>query len=454
MDDIMDGNERVFIDTDGNQYYTSDTPLAEGGQGMVFLSRDKEIVVKISLEDLLPYEEYEKQLDENSGIFIHPNAGIARPIIKLEKPEKGYVMRFLDGGKAIGLLMKYKADDIDGILKEYNDHGGLKRRLLLLKDLAKTLWYVHRSGAVYGDISDKNVFISQMRSTIDLSADNAKIRLIDADNIRIGQLDGALYTPGYGAPEVVKGKPNTAESDMYSFALLAYTLLNINNPFDGNAASEECWDAEPVSMDDGESAEEGGKAFIYDRNDNSNYAGEGMLPWQFGLTEKLLGLFERAFSYRSRKSFIDRPAAAEWYNALSEAAEDLYYCRECDAHHYPGSTPHQGDYKGLYAFVDDLSPTDDGYQVTNRRRVVCEGVTPIIDAKIRAATLEDSTVVTLTPEAKGLVTIGLSSGYTVEMFESGHFTEKSTVSVKGTILVTNEQNPDEYATRITFKEEP
>jgi serine/threonine protein kinase len=426
----------------------------------VFLSNDKSIAIKTTLNEKQSYKDYEKQLEASSGIFINPRARIVRPIVKLEEPEKGYVMRFLEGGKTIGSLMEFKGSSVSEILNEYNASGGLKRRLLLLKDLAETLHYIHTAGAVYGDISDKNVYVSRMRAEKSfkdnpqdiqlLSADNTKIQLIDSDNLTIGHLDGCLFTPGYGAPEVVRKNPNTAQSDMYSFALLSYILLNINNPFDGVAQEDECWDAE-LSEVASESTEEGGKAFIYDRSDTSNHAGDGTLPWKFGLTENLLVLFEKAFGYKSRTKFTERPSAAEWFVALSQAVENVYYCKKCDAHHYPGCAPCKTEYKTYYAIVDDLSPEDEGYRVVGRRKVVLDGRTEIVDDKIRIAALKDIPVLDIEPQTSGFV-ISPCKGYEIAIFEGERkINDGNRVSADGIMLVTNTKISDEYAMRITFE---
>jgi len=451
----------TFTDVDGNRYNTPNEPMAEGGQGKVYLSSDREIVIKVTLNDKILYEEYGKALDKTSGIFIHPNAGLARPIVKLAEPDKGYVMRFLDGGKAIGSLMK--CEKAEKPLEAYHAGGGLKRRLLLLKDLAKTLFYIHGAGAVYGDISEKNVFISQMSNVKTMSSGDVKTWLIDADNISIGRFANPLYTPGFGAPEVVKcantggkdGRPNTAASDMYSFALLAYRLLNINDPFDGvGASSGDDWDAEPSdAAANDEPAEEGGKAFIYDRNDDSNRPGEGMLPWQFGLTKKLLGLFERAFSYKSRKRYEGRPTAAEWYTALCEAVGRTYYCKECKAHHYYDVKLHKDGYSGWSAKTEILTPTDDGYLTVSTYDIVLDGKTNIPDYKKLFSSLDEIAALTAEPTDKE-VKVSARKGYTHDVFdgEGRRKLERAAVVKSGdTVLITDMKTPDEFTARVTFR---
>ena len=450
MKEIKELYPRVFIDADGNRYNTKDEPIAEGGQGRIYLSSDREIVIKTVIDESLSYEDYEDMLDRTSGILIHPNAGIARPIVKLEKPQKGYVMKFLDGGQSIGSLMKFKSSNISEILEEYNAGGGLKRRLLILKDLAKTLYYIHAAGAVYGDISDKNVFISKVsRENVRLLTEHdVKTWLIDADNIRFERLDGALYTPGFGAPEVVKGQPNTAASDMYSFALLAYVLLNINNPFDGVSIEEDCWDAEPTEVTD-EPAEEGGKAFIYDRNDDSNQAGEGMLPWQFGLTEKMLGLFERVFSCKSRKTFLGRPTAAEWYVALSEAVQNTVYCKECNAHHYYNAFPCGGNFDGYLIKVEMLTPFEEDYRVAITFSVVLDGKTSILDGRKTISSLSDISMLSV-EVVENRVKLDASKGYTFEVFDAkGEKISKIDYSIGDTVFIIDNKIKNEYIAKIT-----
>ena len=82
---------------------------------------------------------------------------------------------------------------------------------------------------VYGDISPNNIFISE-------GIDGSSVWLIDADNIRFEITAGGsvVYTPKYGAPELVQGKDGgRPSSDCHAFAVVAFYLLSLIHPFVG-----------------------------------------------------------------------------------------------------------------------------------------------------------------------------------------------------------------------------
>ena len=66
--------------------------------------------------------------------------------------------------------------------------------------MAELLAAIHGRGLVYVDPSPHNVFVSE-------PADADEVRLIDVDNLRPATTPGrTVYTPGYGAPEIVQAR--------------------------------------------------------------------------------------------------------------------------------------------------------------------------------------------------------------------------------------------------------
>ncbi len=393
-----------FYDKDDNEY-TAEL-LSEGGQGKVYLTNDKKLAIKVSTKDE-DREAYLKRLNGILSVFADDSVHVAFPLIAL-RDECGYVMEFLEGGTDIGGML-ITSGKMSVILDKYNKTGGLKRRLLLLADLAKTLHGLHKYGWVYGDISDKNVFVSDLPysqiyeqgGNIDvnyaISESNTRISLIDADNIKQQrECKSAIYTPGFGAPEVAMNlRANSFNSDMYSFALLAYRLLNINGPFDGYEEDDEdwdCWDDDTVT---GEGAflsagERGDAAFIFDENNPSGGKTAGIIHYSFGCSEKLISLFRKTFSYESRKLLLPRrPSAMSWACALYEATDSLVYCPKCKAHHYYKTMPCGAVFKGVLAHIDYLTYVDGDYAVTDAGEVVSDGdLTSVYDRKTQRTDLK------------------------------------------------------------------
>ncbi|GAA8304958.1 hypothetical protein HpDR22_14190 [Helicobacter pylori] len=121
-------------------------------------------------------------------------------------------------------------------LSYYSQTQGLRSRLKILTHLAKLLFRLQSKGLVYGDLNLNNVFYK----------DNSAF-LIDADNVRYESEKAlcVIFTPNYGALEISQTSKNsdttnynTMLSDTFSFAIIAYELLNMVHPFDGNSAGD------------------------------------------------------------------------------------------------------------------------------------------------------------------------------------------------------------------------
>ena len=99
------------------------------------------------------------------------------------------------------------------------------------------------------------------------------------------------------APEVVKGEPNSIYSDRYSFALIAYQLLMMKDPFLGIAAIEyDSWEDNSESDDAFDVAVANGEvAWVWEKDDPSNRPEGGLDPNTF-LTKELVSLFEETLN--------------------------------------------------------------------------------------------------------------------------------------------------------------
>ena len=128
-------------------------------------------------------------------------------------------------------------------------YKGASRELIaeLFVQLARALDYIHALGLVHGDIKPSNVLVCDPESPD--SPPQAK--LIDfglARMLRGPEVDEAvatdedgiilLGTPGFSAPEKVKGHAADARSDIYSLAATVYSAVRGQRPFPGKTFKE------------------------------------------------------------------------------------------------------------------------------------------------------------------------------------------------------------------------
>lgn len=336
--------------------HIQDKVLGQGGQGVVFRTKDPDLAIKLVTDesgnpvtDKESVERYSKRFKRVRLLPLPDSLNISVPAALLQN-NAGYVMQllsemvpfshfWLDGKSAerIGL------DDIPAWLSampeteakkivHYYKTGGLRRRLHALYKCASLLARLHGNGMVYGDISPNNIFISE-------GLDDSSVWLIDADNIRfeISAGGSVVYTPKYGAPELVHGKDGgRPSSDCHAFAVVAFYLLSLIHPFVGkkvDGTDEGDWaDEENEGEDIEDKAYAGLFPWVDDQDDDSNSSDSG-LPRSLLLTEKLTALFEGTFG-PGRTSPLLRPTIYHWPEALAQAADMTVTCLGCSMNYY------------------------------------------------------------------------------------------------------------------------
>ncbi|MDE2427131.1 MAG: serine/threonine protein kinase [Burkholderiales bacterium] len=362
---------KVLVDEYGNFHQITDE-LARGGQGVVYRTTDADLAVKQPLDASGQPDKNANLRERFQRIRLLPmprRIPVSLPLAIL-RDEPGYVMRLLNDMKPFAVFdldgrSKKKLEDEKQALPQwlakipekylalrllhYASTGSTRRRLRALAKCATILARLHNAGMVYGDISPNNAFIGE--------GDTPDVWLIDADNMRPELISGgvSVYTPGYGAPEVVQGRDQSRpRTDCWAFAVMAFKLLALCHPFIGNKVlqtgdDDGGWDAEPQARGDSvpacmeDQAYAGYLPFVDDENDESN-KGTGGLPRVLVTTPGLRRLFQATFG-AGREHPPSRPAMTFWALELTKAADHALDCPECAMSYFAddhGSCPYCG----------------------------------------------------------------------------------------------------------------
>ncbi|EKA7357407.1 TPA: protein kinase [Vibrio parahaemolyticus] len=306
--------------------YPLKNQLASGGQGVVYTTELPKVLIKgFTNKD----ETAKKRWHSHIEWLIRQDIAdlkLARPLVLLKEPRMGYVMELMDGLVPLKSLLDSFIEATDSISEEnqtphiqnYLDQGGLRRRIRILCQLARTLNQLHSRGMLYGDISPDNIFVSD-------DPNYSETWLIDCDNISFESHCGlTVHTPDYGAPEVVRGDAMLSSlTDCWSFAIIAYQLLTHNHPLKGDLVNG----GEPEME---EEALRGEHPWINDPNDPDNECWSN-LPIQLIEESKLPHLFQQTFG-PGKNMPLERPSMAEWLEALTEVDEHLFVCHNCGGH--------------------------------------------------------------------------------------------------------------------------
>lgn len=304
----------VVVDTQGGRYELG-ALLGSGGQGTVFAVQGRPLAVKLMhaanlMDDLRCKENISRvRLLDLAGL------NIARPKCALQDPYVGYVMDLMTGMVPLRTLLRPPRVHLTDPVAWYRDTGGLLRRLRLLSRFAALLSDLHARGMVFGDASPNNVFVSE-----DVSHD--QVWLIDADNITQGAGREGLYTPGYGAPELVRRESQSDSlTDAWSLAAIAFELLACLHPFrDGVYVNE----GEPELEHE---ADCGRVPWVDEESDTSNSATSGIAR-EMVLTPALRTIAGECFS-GSRLDRRGRPGVSRWRAALNDASDQVVTCTNC-----------------------------------------------------------------------------------------------------------------------------
>ncbi len=317
---MEDTEQRHVTDTNGGHYQLS-RQIGKGGQGAVYLCKSNpRVAVKIIRFATRQQAERLRQQIASVRRMDLSRLPVARPVVMLAPPQVGYVMELVTGMQAISTLFMPAREEAS-IKEWYVATGGMRHRLRILARFAKTLAQIHGMGLAYGDPSPGNILVSS-------ASDSEQVFLIDCDNLRTSSnpLDLMLFTPGYGAPELVTSRSGiNSLTDAHAFAVIAFQVLSLCHPLIGDAVIE----GDP-SLE--EAALRGEMPWIEHKTDTTNHCSHG-IPRKLVLSPKLDALFSDTFE-KGLLEPTNRPGVATWAEAFRTAAAVSIRCPECGWSYY------------------------------------------------------------------------------------------------------------------------
>jgi serine/threonine protein kinase len=151
-------------------------------------------------------------------------------------PPHENLVRYLDHGKI---------QKIPFLAMEYVEGANLKTLMLredsalgemlsdILYAMAAGLEHLHDHGVMHLDFKPENVVVSHGGRVLIVDFDTALP--IPKKPEKVGKNSG---TPGYMAPEQLRGEPLDQRADIFAFGLIAYELLTQRRPFAGDTPEE------------------------------------------------------------------------------------------------------------------------------------------------------------------------------------------------------------------------
>ena len=135
-------------------------------------------------------------------------------------------------GQAFLVMEWFDGESLGAAIRGWRT-GDLRNKLLIARQIANGLAYVHSKGIIHRDVKPDNVWID--------SAGNVKIIDFGVAKTEEFSITGAgftLGTPYYMAPEQVRGDKPTPLVDIYAFGVLLFELVTGVRPFEGQTVNE------------------------------------------------------------------------------------------------------------------------------------------------------------------------------------------------------------------------
>lgn len=216
--------------------------LGEGGMGRVYLARDlelnRQVVVKVMHDHIAADPTFRERFERETKLMTrlsHPyvvtlyDASVRDPVgPNRESASPCIIMEYIKGINLDTLLAR-------------NGRFTPARVGRLIGQLCEALQAAHDLDVIHRDLKPANIMV------IDADTPREKIKVMDfglakqpgeMKKVTDTNVDFAVGTPGYMAPEQVRGEEIDYRSDLYSVGVIIYELLTGRLPFVG-----------PTSMD-------------------------------------------------------------------------------------------------------------------------------------------------------------------------------------------------------------
>ncbi len=203
--------------------------LGRGGMGIVYLGQDTRLRRPVAIKALPPALTHNEPLRARlrreamaAGALSHP--GIATVFALEEFDGQLYLVQEYIPGRTLRATMKIREGRM-----------AVAEIVSIALDIARALSAAHAQGVLHRDLKPDNVLHTPDGGIKVVDFGLARFEpgaaIGDAEALtRPGVLPG---TPGYMAPEVLRGDPVDARADQFSFGVLLYELVAGEHPFEG-----------------------------------------------------------------------------------------------------------------------------------------------------------------------------------------------------------------------------
>jgi serine/threonine protein kinase len=206
--------------------YEIESELGRGGMGVVYLATDSKLGRRVALKQLA-LSEVGTGSDEAVRRFMRE----ARVMGSLLHPAIVILYDVLEEEDDLYLVMEYyPSRNLSEVVADRGSLGEEEVRHIGAR-LSSGLAAAHAKGIIHRDVKPENVLIGDDGAKL---TDFGVARITEGVRQQVTKLTQSGYyvgTPGYMAPEVIKGGDAVTESDTFSLGLLLYYALTGTEPY-------------------------------------------------------------------------------------------------------------------------------------------------------------------------------------------------------------------------------
>jgi len=227
---LDDDNQDNLIGEEIAGRFTVMTRIGEGGMGVVYKARqknmDRDVAIKVLLAEMAANKTVEKRFYLEAlavSKLKHPNTIQIHDFGETEKGQLYIAMEFLDGA------------GLKDILKDEKTLAA-KRAARVSVQILRSLREAHAKGIVHRDLKPDNVFLCTVGDEVDfvkvLDFGVAKLKEGDESNATLTKTGAIFGTPRYMSPEQSVSANVDHRSDLYAIGVMLYEMLTGRAPFE------------------------------------------------------------------------------------------------------------------------------------------------------------------------------------------------------------------------------
>ncbi len=210
--------------------YIVEKPIAQGGFGATFLARDrytpamKRCVVKLlqpvgftGSQMAIAKQMFEREATVLEDLGTHPQIPDLLAYFEVQSGQEEFfylVQEFVDGFTLEQIVQQHGAIAEADVLE-------------IMQSLLPVLTFIHEKGSIHRDIKPANIMVRKIDQTYFL-LDFGAVKQVAG--VAQGQKSTGIFTPGYGAPEQMRGDTVFPATDLYAFAVTCLYLLTGKDP--------------------------------------------------------------------------------------------------------------------------------------------------------------------------------------------------------------------------------